>query len=106
MQRKIRIKKGDKIIVLTGKDKGKSGVVKMVMPKLAKVLVEGVNMRTTHKKPSPAGAGGIVKEETPIHVSNISYFDEEKKVATRIGYKVEKGQKTRFSKKSGNIIED
>jgi len=105
MQKKIRLKKGDKVIVLAGKDKGKSGVVKEVMPKVSKLIVEGVNIKTMHKKPSAAGNGGIVKQEAPIHVSNVSYFSEESKKAEKIGYRFEKEQKVRFLKKSGNIIE-
>lgn len=105
MQKKIRIKKGDKVIVLAGKDKGKSGTVKAVMPKVSKLVVEGINMRTMHKKPSAAGSGGIVKQEAPIHVSNVSYFHEESKKAEKIGYRFEKGQKVRFLKRSGNVIE-
>lgn len=101
-----KIKKGDTVVVLTGKDKGRSGEVLKVMPAENRVLVDGVNMVTKHKRASPTGAGGIEKMAASIHVSNVAHKDPRSGEATRIGFKVlEDGKKVRFAKASGEVID-
>lgn len=100
------VKKGDKVKVMTGKDKGKSGVVKQALPRQDKVIVEGINMVKKHVKSSAeAPQGGIVETEAPIHVSNVMLVDPSTGEATRVGYKVENGKKVRYAKKSGEILD-
>ena len=103
------VKKGDKVRVIAGKDKGTEAVVLTALPKLNKVIVEGVNMVKKHLKPTQANPeGGIVEKEAKIHVSNVMLYDEKAKVASRITTKVEvvdgKKVKTRIFKKSGNEV--
>lgn len=101
----MRIKKGDQVIVITGRDKGKTGEVIKSMPKENKVLVQGINLVKRHTKPSQESAGGIISKEAPIHVSNVALIDPESGKATRVGFKVEKdGQKVRVAKRSGKVI--
>ena len=103
---KLKLKKGDKVIVTTGKDKGKTGDITTVFPKENKVIVGGVNMVKRHTKPSQESAGGIVSKEMPIHVSNVALVDPKTGKATRVGYKVEKdGHKVRVAKKSGEVVD-
>ncbi len=103
---KLKLKKGDKVIVTTGKDKGKTGEITTVFPKENKVIVGGVNMVKRHTKPSQESAGGIVSKEMPIHVSNVALVDPKTGKATRVGYKVEKdGHKVRVAKKSGEVVD-
>ena len=103
---KLRLKKGDKVIVTTGKDKGKTGEITTVFPKENKVIVGGVNMVKRHTKPSQESAGGIISKEMPIHVSNVALVDPKTGKATRVGYKVEKdGHKVRVAKKSGEVVD-
>ena len=103
---KLKLKKGDKVIVTTGKDKGKTGEITTVFPKENKVVVSGVNMVKRHTKPSQESAGGIISKEMPIHVSNVALVDPKTGKATRVGYKVEKdGHKVRFAKKSGEVVD-
>ena len=103
---KLKLKKGDKVIVTTGKDKGKTGEITTVFPKENKVIVGGVNMVKRHTKPSQESAGGIISKEMPIHVSNVALVDPKTGKATRIGYKVEKdGRKVRIAKKSGEVVD-
>ena len=103
---KLKLKKGDKVIVTTGKDKGKTGEITTVFPKENKVIVGGVNMVKRHTKPSQVSAGGIVSKEMPIHVSNVALVDPKTGKATRVGYKVEKdGHKVRVAKKSGEVVD-
>lgn len=103
----MRIKKGDTVIVVAGKDKGKKGKVIQAMPTESRVIVENVNMVTKHKKPNQrVQQGGIVHQEAPINVSNVMILDPKEKVATRIGYKVlENGKKVRIAKKSGEVLD-
>lgn len=101
----MRIKKDDTVIVLTGKDKGKTGKVLKAMPKTGKVIVEGINMQTKHAKQTQKSAAEIKHQEGPIHVSNVMYYDTKAKAPTRIGYKVENGHKKRVSKKTGQVID-
>lgn len=101
----MKIKKGDQVIVITGRDKGKTGEVIKAMPKDSKVVVQGINLVKRHTKPTQESAGGIVSKEHPIHVSNVALIDPKTGKATRIGIKIDKdGQKSRVAKKSGEVI--
>ena len=100
----MKIKKGDQVIVITGRDKGKTGEVIKAMPKESKVLVRGINLVKRHTKPTQDNAGGIVSKEQPIHVSNVALIDPKSGKATRVGIKIENGQKVRVAKKSGEVI--
>jgi large subunit ribosomal protein L24 len=103
---KLKIKKGDKVVVITGRDKGKTGEVKQVMPAENRVIVDGVNMVKRHTSPSAGNAGGIVEKEASIHVSNVAYVDPKTDKPTRVGYKtLEDGRKVRYAKRSGEIID-
>ncbi len=103
---KLKIKKGDKVVVITGRDKGKTGEVKQVMPAENRVIVDGVNMVKRHTAPSAGNAGGIVEKEAAIHISNVAYVDPKTDKPTRIGYKtLEDGRKVRYAKRSGEIID-
>jgi len=107
MSAKLNIKKGDKVIIITGKDRGKKGNVIQVLPDLSKVRVSGINIAKRHTKPGPAGGGGIVEKEMPIHVSNVSHVDPKTSKPTKVGVKVLKdGKKVRFAKKSGEVIDN
>ena len=100
----MKIKTGDTVKVIAGKDKDKEGKVISVNPKKGVVLVEGVNMVTKHAKPSASNQqGGIINKEAPIDASNVMYVQNGK--ATRIGYKVEDGKKVRVAKKTGEVID-
>lgn len=101
----MKIKTGDTVIVTSGQYKGKTGKVLDTMPKKNKVVVEGVNILTKHVKPrGPQQPGGIVKEEGPIDISNVMYYNEKSKKGTRVGYKIEDGKKVRIAKASGEEI--
>ncbi len=103
--KKLKIKKDDEIIVLTGKDKGKKGKVLKTLPEKSRVVVEGVNVAKKHQKPTQFEAGGIKEIEKSIHISNIALADPKEGKPTRVGYKVEKdGNKVRFAKRSGETI--
>lgn len=103
---KLKIKKGDQVIVLAGKDKGSTGEVLKVLPEKSRVIVRGVNLVTKHKKPTQVSPGGIEKVELPIHISNVAVADPKGGVPTRIGYKTLKdGKKVRVARKSGETIE-
>jgi large subunit ribosomal protein L24 len=102
---KMKIKKGDKVIVLSGDDKGKTGEVLRAMPKEGKVVVQGINLVKRHTKPSQTNAGGIISKEAPINVSNVAIVDPKSGKATKVGYKEEKGKKVRFARKSGEVID-
>ena len=97
-----KIKKGDTVIVLAGKDKGKTGSVLEVMPKENRAIVKGVMMVKRHRKPTQTAPGGIVEKEATIHISNIAYMQDGK--ATRVGFKIEKDAKVRYAKSSGAVI--
>ncbi len=99
-----KIKKGDTVKVIAGKDNGKEGKVVSVDQKNNKVLVEGVNMITKHAKPSQANPeGGIIQKEAPIDISNVMYVHKGK--ATRVGFKIEKDKKVRYAKSTGEVID-
>ncbi|EST89218.1 MULTISPECIES: 50S ribosomal protein L24 [Vagococcus] len=100
------VKKGDKVKIITGKDKGKEGVVLTAFPKNDRVIVEGVNMVKKHQKPSATvPQGGIVEQEASIHVSNVMVVDPSTNEPTRVGYKVVDGKKVRVSKKTGEVLD-
>ncbi len=102
---KMKLKKGDQVIVITGKDKGKKGEITKVLPAENRVVVSGVNLATKHKKPSPMAAGGIEKVEASIHASNVALADPKTGKATRVGFQTLKdGKKVRVAKKSGETI--
>jgi large subunit ribosomal protein L24 len=102
----MHVKKGDKVQVISGKDKGKQGVILAAFPKKNRVLVEGVNIVKKHVKPSQANPqGGIISQEAPIHVSNVMPLDPKTGLPTRIGYKVVDGKKVRYAKRSGEILD-
>ncbi|RTK93123.1 MAG: 50S ribosomal protein L24 [Rickettsiales bacterium] len=101
---KLKIKKGDKVKVITGKSKGKIGDVLKVFPTDNKVIVSGVNLAKKHTKPSQTSEGGIIQKELPIHVSNVSHIDPKTNEITKIGYRIEDGKKVRFAKKSNETI--
>ena len=103
---KFKIKKGDQVVVITGRDKGKKGEVLKVLKKDNRVLVSGINVAKRHQKATPGGAaGGIVDIELAIHISNVALIDPKDESATRIGYKfLENGDKVRFARKSGEVI--
>jgi large subunit ribosomal protein L24 len=100
-----KIKKGDRVVLLTGKDKGKQGSVLRVLPKEERVVVEGLNMVQRHTRPTQADPqGGIKHKEAPLHVSNVALVDPKSGGATRVGFRMEGGKKVRFAKKSGEVI--
>ena len=100
-----KIKKGDKVVVLTGKDKGKSGEVTKVIPAENRVVVQGVNLVKRHTRPSAMGQGGIVTKEAPIHRSNVALADPKDGKPTRVGFSILKdGTKTRVAKRSGETV--
>jgi large subunit ribosomal protein L24 len=101
-----KIRKGDKVIVLTGRDKGKKGDVLKVLPKEERAVVRGINLVKRHQKQTPRLQGGIVSKEAPIHLSNIAHVDPKSGGATRVGFKMlNDGRKVRVAKKSGEVID-
>jgi len=105
MMTKLKIKSGDVVKVIAGDHKGSEGKVLRVIRDKNKAVVEGVNMVSKHTKPSAKNPqGGIVKEEAPMHISNLSLIDPKSKEATKVGYKVEGDKKIRFSKKSNQVL--
>ena len=105
IKNKLRIKTGDQVIVLTGRDKGAKGDVVKVITEDRRIVVKGVNLVTKHQKPTQTSPGGIQKIELPIHISNVALADPKDGSATRVGYKVLKdGKKVRVAKKSGETI--
>ena len=102
-----RIKKGDQVIVLTGRDKGKKGEVFQVVPKEGRALVRGVNVVRRHQRQTAQQEGGIIAREAPIQLSNLAHEDPRDGKPTRVGFKtLDDGRKVRFAKRSGEIIED
>lgn len=103
---KLKIKKGDQVIVLTGKDKGAKGEVLKTLPAESRVIVQGVNVVKKHQRPTQFSQGGIEQKELSIHVSNVALADPKTGKATRVGYKTLKdGKKVRVAKKSGETVE-
>ena len=102
---KFKIKKGDQVVVTTGREKGKTGEVIEVRPSESRVIVQGVNMVTKHVRPSQTNAGGIEKKEAPLHISNVAHVDPESGKPTRVGFEINKdGSKTRIARRSGKAI--
>ena len=103
---KLKIKKGDKVVVLTGRDKGKSGEVLRVSRADNRLVVQGINMVKRHTQAKPGEPGGIVEKEGTIHVSNVAHIDPKSQQPTRVGYRfLEDGRKVRFAKRSGEILD-
>ncbi|MEG2707703.1 MAG: 50S ribosomal protein L24 [Vagococcus sp.] len=102
----MKIKKGDKVQVISGQYKGTTGEVTKVFPNEEKVIVEGVNLMKKHLKPTQDNPdGGIIEIEVPLHVSNVMAYDAKAKKASKIGYKIEDGVKTRVFKATGNDVD-
>lgn len=103
---KMKLKKGDRVIVVAGKDKGKSGDVLKILSKENRAVVSGVNVARKHQKQTAAQEGGIVSKELSIHVSNLAHIDPKDGKATRVGYKVlDDGKKVRVARRSGEVID-
>ena len=101
-----KIKKGDKVVVLTGRDKGRTGEVVRVMPRETRALVRGVNMVKRHQRQTQSQEAGIISKEAPVHLSNLAVADPKDGKPTRVGFKVlEDGRKVRVAKRSGDLID-
>lgn len=101
-----KIKKGDNVVILTGKDKGRSGEVLKIMPKDGKALVRGINMVRRHQRQTQAQEGGIISKEAAIHLSNLAHADPKDGKPTRVGIQIQKdGKKVRVAKRSGDLID-
>ncbi|MEL6954135.1 MAG: 50S ribosomal protein L24 [Pseudomonadota bacterium] len=98
-----KLKKGDKVVVLAGKDKGKEGEITQVMPQDGKAVVDGINMAIRHTKQSAQSQGGRIPKAMPINLSNLALLDSNGK-PTRVGFKLEDGKKVRFAKTTGDVI--
>ncbi len=101
---KLKIKKDDEVIVLTGKDKGKKGTVLRSIPASRRLFVSGINLVKRHEKASAASAGGIVSKEASIDISNVALLDPKDGKATKVGYKIVKDKKVRIARRSGDEI--
>jgi large subunit ribosomal protein L24 len=99
-----KIRKGDKVVVLAGKDKGRTGEVLRVMPKEDRAVVRGINVVVRHQRQTQSQEGGLIRKEAPIHLSNIAIADPKDGKPTRVGFKVEGDKKVRFAKRSGETI--
>ncbi len=103
----LKVKKGDRVIVIAGRDKGKRGEVLQVIPDDNRALVQGINVVRRHQKQTPQQDGGVVSKEAPIHISNIAMEDPSDGSPSRVGYKfLDDGRKVRFAKRSGETIDD
>ena len=106
MPKRFRLRKGDDVVVISGRDKGKTGSILRVIRSEDRVIVDGINMVKRHTRPSQAQPGGIVDKEAPIHISNVALADPKDGSATRVGYKfLEDGRKVRIAKQSGEVID-
>lgn len=100
-----KIRKGDTVVILAGKDKGRTGEVLSVMPKLDKAIVRGINEIVRHQRQSQTQEGGLIRKEAPIHLSNLAVADpKDGKTPTRVGFEVRDGKKVRVAKRSGEVI--
>ena len=100
-----KIRKGDKVVVLTGKDKGRTGEVLSVMPKEDRAIVRGINMIVRHQKQTQSQQGGLIRKEAPIHLSNLAIADPKDGKPTRVGFRIhEDGTKVRVAKRSGEVV--
>jgi large subunit ribosomal protein L24 len=103
---KLKIKKGDNVVVITGRDKGKTGEVLRVFPAELRAIVQGVNLAKRHTKPRMGDPGGIVEKELTIHISNIAHVDPQSRKPTRVGLRrLGDGRKVRFARRSGEVID-
>ena len=102
---KMKIRKNDTVIVITGRDKGKTGSVLRVFPTENRVLVQGINVVKRHQSPRAGQTGGIVEKENPIHASNVALVDPKDNKPTRIGFKTIDGRKLRVARRSGELID-
>ena len=102
---KLKIRKGDRVMVITGKDKGKTGSVLKVLTKDNRAIVQGVNMARRHTRQTASQEGGIISKEMPIHISNLAHLDPKDDKPTRVGYKMEGERKVRFARRSGEVID-
>ena len=101
-----KIRKGDNVVVISGRDKGKTGEVLRVLPAEARVVVQGINIARRHTRPRMGDPGGIVEKELTIHISNVAHIDPRSREPTRIGYKhLTDGRKVRFARRSGEVID-
>ena len=106
MARKFKIRKGDRVTVVTGREKGKTGEVLRVLRAADRVLVQGVNMIKRHQRPTGMTPGGIIEKEAPVHISNVALIDPKSDRPTRVGYRVDDaGRKVRVAKRSGEAID-
>ena len=106
MSAKLKIRKGDAVVVVSGKDKGKKGEVLSVIPKENRAIVQGVNVAKRHQKQSQTQEGGIVRKELSVHISNLALEDPKDGQPTRVGYKfLNDGRKVRFARRSGEVID-
>jgi large subunit ribosomal protein L24 len=106
MSVKLKVKKGDEVVVLSGRDRGKKGEVLRVLPKESRVVVQGVNVVKRHSRPKAGDAGGIVEKEAALHVSNVALADPKDGRPTRVGYKLlADGRKVRVARRSGEVID-
>ena len=104
MSIKIKLKKGDDVIVLAGKDKGKTGKIVKIFPKLMKAIVSEINRVKKNQKPDNNQPGGIIDKDMPIHISNLLYYDPEQKKGVKIGFRLDNNKKIRINKSSGKDI--
>jgi large subunit ribosomal protein L24 len=103
---KLKIKKGDSVVVITGRDKGKTGEVLRVLPANSRIIVQGINVAKRHARPRMGDPGGIIEKELTIHISNVAHIDPRSSKPTRIGYKhLDDGRKVRFARRSGEVID-
>jgi large subunit ribosomal protein L24 len=99
-----KIRKGDKVVIIAGKDKGRTGEVLRVLPKEDTAVVRGINMIVRHQRQSQSQEGGLIRKEAPIHLSNIALADPKDGKPTRVGFRVEGDKKVRVAKRSGEVI--
>jgi len=106
MSKKFKIKKGDKVMVIAGRDKGKQGEVLRVLRDDDRVLVQGVNMVKRHTAQSQTSSGGVIEKEASLHISNVAHIDPKSSKPTRVGYKIDKdGRKSRVARRSGETLD-
>jgi large subunit ribosomal protein L24 len=104
--KKFKIKKGDRVVVVSGRDRGKQGEVLRVERKDDRLVVQGINMVKRHSRPAAGNPGGIIDKEAPIHISNVAHLDPSTSRPTRVGYKfLDDGRKVRFAKRSGEVLD-
>ena len=105
MAQKFKIKKGDRVVVTTGRDKGKTGEVLEVIRAESRVRVQGCNLVKRHIRPTQTDAGGIITKEAPLHISNVAHIDPDSGKATRVGLEVKDGKKIRVARRSGKALD-